>query len=272
MWASVGVACVIGFLLVWTKLVGIKGFVFFMVVVLAGNIFFACQEDIRSSCVLMENRSIVEQPLRLYDHLTERLHGRAIQFVEQNQNQPFLLVMSFVQAHTALFNNKEFRNHSAHGQYGDNVEEMDWSVGEVLKTLKRLGLEEKTFVYLTSDNGGHVEEFTDAGERHGGWNGVYKGGKTNTWDGGIRVPTIVKFPGHIPADSVVSQPTHLSDVLPTVARVTGAQLPDDRVYDGRDMMPLLTPHAAEKEEILHEFMFHYCGGFINAVRYTPKDG
>ena len=123
----------------------------------------------------MENHSIVEQPLLLYDHLTERLHTRAIQFVEQNQNQPFLLVMSFVQAHTALFNNKEFRNHSVHGYYGDNIEEMDWSVGEVLKTLKRLGLEEKTFVYLTSDNGGHVEEFTDAGERHGGWNGVYKG-------------------------------------------------------------------------------------------------
>ena len=175
MLTNLAIACVFAFLLVGTKLIGLRGFIFFMVVVLAGNILMACRDDIRSNCVLMENHSIVEQPLLLYDHLTERLHTRAIQFVEQNQNQPFLLVMSFVQAHTALFNNKEFRNHSVHGYYGDNIEEMDWSVGEVLKTLKRLGLEEKTFVYLTSDNGGHVEEFTDAGERQGGWNGVYKG-------------------------------------------------------------------------------------------------
>ena len=104
-------------------------------------------------------------------------------------------------------------------------------------------------------------------------NVCFLGGKGSTWEGGIRVPTIVKYPGHIPSDTVVSQPTHLPDVLPTVARVTGAQLPDDRVYDGRDMMPLLT-HAdhAEKQEILHEFMFHYCGGFLNAARYTPKHG
>ena len=95
--------------------------------------------------------------------------------MESHRHQPFLLVMSFVQAHTALFNNDLFRHHSVHGRYGDNLEEMDWSVGEVLKSLKKLGLENNTFVYLTSDNGGHVEEFTDDGEREGGWNGIFKG-------------------------------------------------------------------------------------------------
>ena len=95
------------------------------------------------------------------------------------------------------------------------------------------------------------------------------GGKGNTWEGGIRVPTIVKLPGIIPPGSVVSKPTHLPDVLPTVARVTGVKLPGDRVYDGHDLLPLLT-NSNKRENT--EFMFHYCGGFLNAVRYTPKGG
>ena len=95
------------------------------------------------------------------------------------------------------------------------------------------------------------------------------GGKGSTWEGGVRVPTIVKLPGVIPAGTEVSQPTHLSDVLPTVAGITGVQLPNDRVYDGRDLLPLLTNTTSQ---IIHEYMFHYCGGYINAVRYTPIGG
>ncbi|XP_038075780.1 steryl-sulfatase-like [Patiria miniata] len=256
-------------LLKWMELIGYRSVVLFLFVALAANgSLLMYWKAIRINCVLMENREIVEQPLQ-YDHLTERLHSRAVQFMESHQQQPFLLVMSFVQAHTALYNNDLFRNHSVHGSYGDNLEEMDWSVGEVLSSLKKLGLERNTFVYLTSDNGGHVEEFTDDGEREGGWNGIYKGGKGNTWEGGIRVPAIVKLPGVIPPGTVVSQPTHLPDVLPTVARVTGVKLPTDRIFDGRDLMPLLTNDSSE---MTHEFMFHYCGVFINAVRYTPEGG
>ena len=175
MWTSVAVTAVVAVLLVWLKLIRTRGVILFMVLAALGNgSLLSYWWAIRINCVLMENREIVEQPLQ-YDHLTERLHSRAIQFMEKNRNQPFLLVMSFVQAHTALYNNEQFRNHSVHGRYGDNLEEMDWSVGEVLTSLKKLGLEENTLVYLTSDNGGHVEEFTDDGERQGGWNGIYKG-------------------------------------------------------------------------------------------------
>ena len=126
------------------------------------------------NCVLMENNRVVEQPL-VYDNLTERIHRRAINFLEQQHDKPFLLVMSFLQAHTALFSSKKFLNGSKHGLYGDTLEEMDWSVGEILTTLQRLGVNDNTFIYLTSDNGGHVEEFSEEGRREGGWNGVFKG-------------------------------------------------------------------------------------------------
>ncbi|XP_022085900.1 steryl-sulfatase-like isoform X2 [Acanthaster planci] len=268
MWFSVIAAFTAAVFLYMIKVVSWKGAFSLTLLALASNgLLLLAAKTPSLGCVLMENSRIVEQPL-LFDHLTERLHSRAIHFMESNRHQPFLLIMSFVQAHTVLFNDDRFRNHSVHGRYGDNLEEMDWSVGEVLRSLKNLGLENNTFVYLTSDNGGHVEEFTDDEERHGGWNGIYKGGKGSTWEGGIRVPTVVKLPGVIPAGTVVSQPTHLPDILPTVARVTGVTLPTDRLYDGRDLMPLLISN--DSSEVVHEFMFHYCAGFLNAVRYTPK--
>ncbi|XP_038073671.1 steryl-sulfatase-like [Patiria miniata] len=265
--SSVVAAVAAAFLLKGMGVMSWKGVSSFILIALAANGLILLSAKATSlGCVMMENRKIVEQPLT-YDHLTERLHSRAIHFMENHQHQPFLLVMSFIQAHTELFNMDRFRHHSVHGRYGDNLEEMDWSAGEILSSLKKLGLERNTLVYVTSDNGGHVEEFTDEGERHGGWNGIYKGSKGSTWEGGIRVPAIIKLPGVIPPGTVVSQPTHLPDVLPTVARVTGVKLPTDRLYDGRDLIPLLTNGSSE---MTREFMFHYCAGFINAVRYMPK--
>ncbi|XP_038071663.1 steryl-sulfatase-like [Patiria miniata] len=250
--------------------IGPQGFVVCVAtaVILCGG-FFAFIKSIRMmNCVLMENQRVVEQPLQ-YDRLTERLDRRAVSFLEQNHDRPFLLVVSFLQAHTALFRSERFTNHSRHGFYGDVVEEMDSSVGQVTATLKRLGLEDNTFVYLTSDNGGHVEEFSEEGEREGGWNGVFKGGKASTWEGGIRVPTIVKYPGVVSPGSEVTEPTQLSDLLPTIAGIAGVPLPDDRVYDGKDLMPLLRGETIGKPH--HEFMYHYCGSYLHAARYTPSD-
>ncbi|XP_022103782.1 steryl-sulfatase-like [Acanthaster planci] len=249
--------------------IGPSGFVMCvaMAAVLCGG-FFAFIKSVRMmNCVLMENQRVVEQPLQ-YNCLTERLNHRAIDFLEQAHDQPFLLVVSFLQAHTALFRSEHFVNHSQHGLYGDVVEEMDWSVGEVLAALKRLGVDDNTFIYLTSDNGGHVEEFSEDGEREGGWNGIFKGGKASTWEGGIRVPTIVKYPGVVAPGSQISEPTQLPDLLPTIAGIVGVQLPNDRVYDGKDLMPLL---RGENNRPHHEFMYHYCGSYLHAARYTPSD-
>ena len=127
------------------------------------------------NCFLMKNYDVVEQPVVL-ENLTARFTDEAVNFIRTNKDSPFLLFMSFAKVHTALFNTRPFTNHSVHGHYGDNVEEMDWSVGQIISAVEELGLKENTFVYFTSDNGPHLEEIEPSGEYHGGWKGIYKGG------------------------------------------------------------------------------------------------
>ena len=131
----------------------------------------------RFNCFVMKNYETVEQPVIL-ESLTARFTDEAVNFIRANRDRPFLLYMSFAKVHTTLFNTPAFVNHSVHGRYGDNVEEMDWSVGQIMATVEKLGLRENTFVYFTSDNGPHLEEVSNTGEYHGGWNGIFKGGKT----------------------------------------------------------------------------------------------
>eukprot|EP00058_Branchiostoma_floridae_P020949 XP_002606439.1 hypothetical protein BRAFLDRAFT_67691 [Branchiostoma floridae] len=145
------------------------------------------------------------------------------------------------------------------------VEEMDWSVGVVMATLERLGMTDDTFVYFTSDNGGHIE----SGDK-GGSNGIYKGGKGQAAsEGGIRMPTIVQWPRQIKPGTIVSEATSQMDIFPTVADIIGAPLPQDRVIDGRNILPLLGGAAVTSP---HDFLFHYCGEYVHAVRYRPREG
>ena len=127
------------------------------------------------TCILLRNYEVVEQPIEL-QNLTVRLTAESIKFMEESRDKPFLLFMSYAKVHTALFTAKAFEGHSGHSRYGDNVEEMDWSVGKVMSALERLGLKDDTFVYFTSDQGPHIEEVTFEGEYHGGWKGHFKGG------------------------------------------------------------------------------------------------
>ena len=128
------------------------------------------------NCFLMKNYEVVEQPVRL-ENLTARFTAEAINFLEENKQKPFLVFLSYAKVHTALFATKAFQGHSGHSCYGDNVEEMDWSVGKIMSALERLGLRDDTFVYFTSDHGPHIEEVTIAGEYHGGWKGHFRGGR-----------------------------------------------------------------------------------------------
>ena len=128
------------------------------------------------NCVLMKNYDVVEQPIQL-QNLTVRFTAEAISFIEKNKNKPFLLFVSFAKVHTALFTTEAFEGHSGHSRFGDNVEEMDWSVGKIISALERLGLKDDTFVYFTSDNGPHLEEVIATGEYHGGWKGLFRGGR-----------------------------------------------------------------------------------------------
>lgn len=236
--------------------------------IIAFFLYFIMQTMGLMNCILMENRKVIEQPLS-YDNLNQRLTRRAISFIERNQNEPFFLVMSHIQAHTQIFSSEAFISRSQHGLYGAAVEEIDWSVGELMSSLKKLGLDNNTFVYLTSDNGAHIEERSEEGLREGGWNGIYRGGKTNTYEGGIRLPTVIRYPGVIQPGSVIDEPTHMVDLLPTVAGIAGVATPTYKILDGKDILPLL---KGDEKITPHEVMFHYCGSYLHSARYRPRTG
>uniref|UniRef100_A0A8C3W231 Arylsulfatase D n=1 Tax=Catagonus wagneri TaxID=51154 RepID=A0A8C3W231_9CETA len=221
----------------------------------------------RWNCILMRNRDVVEQPMAL-GSAASLLRRETLSYIERNKPGPFLLFVSLLHVHVPLVTTKEFLGKSQHGVYGDNVEEMDWLVGEILNAIERHGLKNTTLTYFTSDHGGHLEA-RDGGVQLGGWNGIYRGGKgMGGWEGGIRVPGIFRWPGVLPAGRVVQEPTSLMDVFPTVVRLGGGQVPHDRVIDGRNVMPLL---QGEAEHSAHEFLFHYCGEFLHAARWHEKD-
>ncbi|XP_049623761.1 arylsulfatase D-like [Suncus etruscus] len=221
----------------------------------------------RWNCLVMRGPSVVEQPLDL-NSAPVKMRREAVAFIERNKHGPFLLFLSLLHVHIPLVSTAAFSGKSQHGAYGDNVEEMDWLVGEVLNALEERGLKNTTFTYFTSDHGGHLEAQGEGGQL-GGWNGVYRGGKgMGGWEGGIRVPGIFRWPGVLPAGRVISEPTSLMDILPTVAHLGGGQVPQDRVIDGRSLLPLLKGDTQHSD---HEFLFHYCGHHLHAARWHEKD-
>ncbi|NWW40830.1 ARSD Arylsulfatase, partial [Panurus biarmicus] len=219
------------------------------------------------NCIMMRNHGITEQPM-VTDRTTSLILRESISFIERNKHKPFLLFLSFLHSHTPLLTTEKFLGRSRHGLYGDNVEEMDWMVGQVLDAIDKEGLKDTTLVYFASDHGGWLER--QEGKRQlGGWNGIYKGGKAmGGWEGGIRVPGIFRWPGVLPAGTVIDEPTSLMDIYPTVVNLAGGAVPQDRVIDGRDLLPLLRGRVAHSE---HEFLFHYCGTHLHAVRWHQKD-
>ncbi|GFY43569.1 steryl-sulfatase [Trichonephila inaurata madagascariensis] len=165
-----------------------------------------------------------------------------------------------------LFCSDEFAGKSKHGRYGDNVEEMDWAVGQVMEKLESLGLYNNTFVYFSSDNGAHIEETGVDGQREGGFNGIFKGGKMmGGMEGGIRVPSIISWPG-TSLKGEINYATSQMDLFPTIMELADIPLPDDRIIDGKSMIPLLNG----KSQSSHEFIFHYCGKQIHAATYIQQ--
>ncbi|KAF1645522.1 Arylsulfatase D, partial [Eudyptes chrysocome] len=219
------------------------------------------------NCILMRNHDVTEQPMRL-ERTASLMLKEAVSFIKRNRHGPFLLFVSFLHVHTPLFTTAKFLGKSRHGLYGDNVEEMDWMVGKILDSLDKEGLKNHTFTYFASDHGGHLEA-QDGSAQLGGWNGIYKGGKgMGGWEGGIRVPGVFRWPGVLPSGTVIDEPTSLMDIYPTVVHLAGGILPQDRVIDGRNLVPLLRGRAQKSE---HEFLFHYCGSYLHAVRWYQKD-
>ncbi len=207
---------------------------------------------------LIQNEKIIEQPAA-QDTLTQRYTREAIRFITQNRDRPFFLYLPHTMVHVPLHASDAFRDKSARGLYGDAVEEIDWSTGEILDTLRKLGLDDNTLVVFTSDNGPWLIKGKD-----GGCALPLRDGKGSTYEGGVRVPCVMRWPGHIPAGSVCSEAAMSIDLFPTFARLAGAKVPSDRIIDGMDIWPLVagTPGAV----CPHEAIFYYRGDRLQAVR------
>jgi arylsulfatase A-like enzyme len=190
--------------------------------------------------------------------LTTQYTRRAVQFIEQNREKPFLVYLPHSMVHVPLFVSDKFQGQSPRGLFGDVVMELDWSVGQILDTLERLDLREQTMVIFTADNGPWL-----AYGDHAGSAGPLREGKGTMFDGGCREPTLMWWPGKIPAGTVCSEPAMTIDILPTIAGRIGAKLPP-RTIDGHDIWPLISGQPDAKSP--HEVYFFYYGNQLQAAR------
>lgn len=184
-------------------------------------------------------------------NLTTLYTELALSFIEDNKDGPFFLYLPYAMPHVPLFVNDRRWGKSLRGRYGDVIEELDWSVGQILGKLAELGLDRNTLVVYTSDNGPWLQYGIDGGSA-----GPFKLGKGTTWEGGMRVPGIFWMPGRIPAGRSSSAVAANMDILPTFASLAGAALPTDRVLDGRDLWPLL---SGATDESPHEYFYFFAG-------------
>jgi len=207
---------------------------------------------------LFRNERIIEQPVN-QETLTERYTAEAIRFITENRHKPFLLYLPHTFPHVPLHVSERFKGRSKGGLYGDVVETIDWSTGEILDTLKKLGLDGNTLVVFTSDNGPWLQK-----KEQGGSALPLRNGKGSTWEGGFRVPCIMRWPGRIPAGAVCDQFASVMDFLPTFARLAGTSAPTDRIIDGKNIWPLMSGQKGAVSP--YEVFFMYRGERLEAVR------
>jgi len=227
---------------------------------------------------LLDGEEVIELDPDL-DVMTGRITERAVGFIDANKDRPFFLYLAEFLPHRPLhvappfmknvpqvIKDKlaaEVRDHAPDNNkvrdqlYPNAIEEIDWSVGRVLDTLQRLGLDDNTLVVFTSDNG-------QVGNGKGSA-GPLRGSKGNTYEGGMRVPAVIRWPGHIPAGRVNDELMTAMDLLPTFARLAGGRVPTDRVIDGRDIWPVLTEGAKSP----HAAFFYHRETKLECVRMGP---
>lgn len=205
---------------------------------------------------LLRNKEIVELNADM-STLTRRYTDEALGFIKRNSEQPFFLYLAHTMPHTLLAVSEEFRGKSEGGFYGDVIEEIDFNIGRILAKLKETGLDQNTYVIFTSDNG----PWWIKGE-HGGSAEPLRGSKTSAWEGGLRVPCIIRAPGKVPAGITSDFVTATIDMLPTIARLAGADVPTDRVIDGLNISGIIHGDSASLERPY----FYYQHQELRAVR------
>jgi arylsulfatase A len=207
--------------------------------------------------------------------LTTQYAERAVQFIEKSKDRPFFLYVAHSMPHVPLFVSEKFKGKTERGLFGDVISEIDWSVGEILASLSRNGLDSNTLVIFTSDNG----PWLSYGD-HAGSAGPLREGKGTQWEGGVRVPCVMRWPERIPKGAVCKEPAMTIDLLPTLAKFIGAEPPKSKI-DGLDVGKLLLHEPGAKSP--HEALYFYWGRELQAVRsgkwklhfpheYTTLDG
>ena len=191
---------------------------------------------------LYRNEKLIE-PNSDMSTLTRRYTDEAIGFMQRNKDQPFFVYLPHTMPHTRLDASAPFKGKSSRGLYGDVIEEIDFNVGRLLDSIAELKLESQTYVLFTTDNGPWLSKNKDHADGHlpndhGGSAGPLRSGKVSTFEGGVRVPTILWGPGRVPAGATCDSIASTLDVLPTLAALAGAKRPSDRVIDGEDIRHL----------------------------------
>ena len=222
-----------------------------------------------------------ERPLHLYRNteptdeypvdqttLTKRYTEEAIRFIKEDREEPFFVYVPHAMPHLPIYASNEFNGTSQGGLYGDVIEEIDWSVGQVLDALEEEGLSDNTLFIFTSDNGPwnmlppRMYETEEVEKWHAGTQGPFRGSKASSWDGGHRVPFIIRWPGQIPAGIHRTSMATNMDLYTTLINIAGASLPDDRPIDGKDMMSLLLNDAPSS----HEYFYYFRNLNLEAIR------
>jgi len=218
---------------------------------------------------LLRDTQVVEQPA-VQATLTGRYTDEAIRFARESkaQGQPFFVYLAYTMPHVPLHASPRFRGRSSGGLYGDVIEEIDWSAGRLLAALAELGIDRNTIVVFTSDNGPWYPLPSRVLRRgnapsHTGSSGPLRGAKHSTYEGGVRVPAVVRWPGAIPPGRTVVAPATALDLYPTLVHAAGGDLPRDRPVDGHDLMPLLASTGVSSPT---QGYLYYRNGVLEGVR------
>jgi arylsulfatase A-like enzyme len=239
------------------------------------NGFTVHVEDQKFRSSLVRNSQVVVPSVQSWDTITEQYTQEALKFIQDHRGRPFFLYLSHNMPHIPLGAGASFKGRSSYGLYGDAVEEIDASTGRILDELQKLGLDDRTLVIFTSDNGPWIE--TTHGNDptqaplipadHSGSAGALRGYKMTTWEGGLRVPCIARYPGRIRPGITSDAIATTMDLFPTLAKLAGAPLPADRTIDGRDIRPILWGEPDAQSP--HETFYYYCYTHLQAVRSGP---
>ncbi len=213
---------------------------------------------------LFDGEKVINSDVTAADQakFTRQYTERVVDFIGRNKEKPFFLYVAHTMPHVPLYVGEKFKGTSAGGLYGDVIQEIDWSVGEILAALSKYGLEKDTLVMFTSDNGPWLSY-----GNHGGNAGSLREGKGTVWEGGVREPFIARWPGVIPAWTVCKEPAMTIDLFPTIAKLIGAELPKNRI-DGKDIGRLLRSDAVGGRGASGPYFFYYNQNELHAVRFN----